>query len=210
MAALTDLIVNFGDVIELNYNIPHNNIYQIISNHNGWKAYNPRKLANRRFGLSVTSIDGTYSGVPDLDSLREYNYKNNTNYTEFDFQKRTPIVNEIPEIQELLDDWGDDLGRTHFLNLHPGGYFPPHRDNGMSLSISSFRILVPISGFSTHEMKWIQEDKVLNFSEGTAYFINTTKVHCLFSFVSHCMMLVLNVRTTDESIDKLISRIKIR
>jgi hypothetical protein len=210
MALLTDLIVNFGDIIELDYNIPHNEIYQLVDKHYGWKPYNPRKLANRRFGLSVTSIDGEYSGVPDLDSLKEFNYKNNTTYTESDFKTRTPIANEHSSIKNLLDDWGDELGRSHFLKLHPGGYFPPHRDNGMSSLVNYFRILIPISGFGPHEMKWVQEDKVLNFNVGTAYFVNTTKVHCLFSFVSHCTMLVLNIKVNDTSIEKLISKIKIR
>jgi hypothetical protein len=210
MTLLTDVIVNFGDIIELDYNIPASEIYQSISTHSGWRPYNPRKLANRRFGLSVTSIDGDYSGIPDLDSLKEFNYKNNTTYTESDFKTRTSIVNETPSIQYLLDDWGDDLGRSHFLNLHPGGFFPPHRDNGMSSSISYFRILIPISGFGTHEMKWIQEDKVVTFNVGTAYFVNTTKIHCLFSFVSHCTMLVLNIKVSDSSMNKLISRIKTR
>lgn len=210
MTKLTDLIVHFGDVIELNYNIDHKKIHQAIQQHKEWKSYNPIKLANRRFGLSVTSLDGGYTGIPDLDSLREFNYKNNTSYTESDFKVRTPIVDEIPELKSLLDDWGLDLGRSHFLNLHPGGYFPPHRDNGMSTEIKYFRILVPISGFASNEMKWVQEDKILNLKEGTAYFINTTKVHCLFSFVSHCIMLVLNVKATDTAIDKLVSRILVR
>ena len=42
-----------------------------------WKQYNPRKPNNRQ-GLSITSLDGGLSGVPDLDSLFEYNKQNNT------------------------------------------------------------------------------------------------------------------------------------
>ena len=35
-----------------------------------WKPYNPRKKIARE-GLSVTSLDGGLSGIPDLDSIRE-------------------------------------------------------------------------------------------------------------------------------------------
>ena len=34
--------------------------------------YNPRKDIDR-WGLSLTSLDGEMSGIPDLDSLLEYN-----------------------------------------------------------------------------------------------------------------------------------------
>ena len=43
-----------------------------------WKPYNLRK-SHQRWGLSITSLDGGLSGIPDLDSLYEYNKKNGTN-----------------------------------------------------------------------------------------------------------------------------------
>ena len=39
-----------------------------------WKPYNVRK-PNNRWGLSITSLDGGLSGIPDLDSVYEYNKK---------------------------------------------------------------------------------------------------------------------------------------
>ena len=41
-----------------------------------WKPYNLRN-SNNRWGLSVTSLDGGLSGIPDLDSLLQYNKINN-------------------------------------------------------------------------------------------------------------------------------------
>ena len=41
-----------------------------------WKPYNPKKHPGRE-GLSVTSLDGGFSGIPDLDSIREYCIENN-------------------------------------------------------------------------------------------------------------------------------------
>lgn len=211
MITLTDLYANFGDVIELNYpTINVNSVKEILKNNPNWVPYNIRKMSNRRLGISVTSLDGGYSGVPDLDSLREFNYLNKTSYTESDFKTRTPIINTLPEIKEILDDWGEDLGRTHFLKLQSGGHFPPHRDNGLALPSPYFRVLLPISGFGVDEMKWIQEDKILRFSEGRAYFVNTTKVHSLFSFVDDCIMLVMNVKSTEKSIKNICFRSKVK
>ena len=64
-----DLFACFGDVIELDF--PQwdvGQVHNILDNHTGWKPYNPRKNINR-YGLSVTSLDGGYSGIPDLGKL---------------------------------------------------------------------------------------------------------------------------------------------
>jgi hypothetical protein len=205
--SLTDLITNFGDIIELNYDtLPTHEISSALAEADLWRPYNIRKLSNRRFGISVTSLDGGHSGVPDLDSLREYNVLNNTNYTEKDFKTRTAIAGKFQQISDLLDDWEPYLGRTHFLKLGAGGYFPPHRDNGTNLPTPYFRILVPISGFGDNEFKWLQEDKIIKFNIGRAYFVNTTKSHCLFSFVDSCIMLVLNVEANEHTVRQICQR----
>ena len=207
MAALTDMIVNFGDVIELDfkkYDLPK--ITDILLKHPGWKYYQPHKPGYNRYGLSVTSLDGGYSGEPDLMSLREYYQRTGKSYTEIDFKKRTSIVEFLPELNEVLDFFEPGLGRVHFLRLDKGGFFPPHRDNGAIASVESFRILVPICNFGINDMKWIQDEKVLNLQLGSFYFINTTKVHSLFSFTDNCIMLVLNVNYNDDIIKRMVRR----
>jgi hypothetical protein len=157
--------------------------------------------------LSVTSIDGGYSGEPDLSSLREYNKIHNTNYGEHDFKRRTNLVEFIPELNPFLDFFGNSLGRVHFLKLNAGGFFPPHRDNGTLVDSPTFRILVPINNFSKNQMKWIQEEEVLPLEPGRTYFINTTRPHSLFSFTDDCTMLVLNVIASKEILDALVHRV---
>ena len=56
-----------------------------------WKPYNPRKKVARE-GLSVTSLDGGLSGIPDLDSVREYCIENQIRLTEMSFNKETPVA----------------------------------------------------------------------------------------------------------------------
>jgi hypothetical protein len=104
MTTLTDLIVNFGDVIELDFpkwDLPKT--ADILMKHPGWKYYQPHKPGYNRYGLSVTSLDGNYSGEPDLFSLREYAKMTGKQYTETDFKKRTNVVSFIPELNPLLD-----------------------------------------------------------------------------------------------------------
>lgn len=208
MATLTDLIVNFGDVIELN--IPEISLNkEILLNHPGWKPYNPRKQGYNRFGLSVTSLDGGYSGIPDLDSLREYNKINGTNYIEANFNKRTSITDIYPDLHKLIDMFGKDCGRCHFLKLDKGGFFPPHRDNGTAIPSRSFRIIVPIHNFGKHDVKWIQSDRVLDLQEGKTYFINTTKEHSVFSFTDNSIMFVMNIAVSDNSLQVVANNAKI-
>ena len=78
-------LTQYGNFIELDVTT---NAEQLVSwaDTFDWVKYNPRKDVNR-WGLSITSLDGGLSGVPDLDSLYEYNKEHNTNYTEKDFNK---------------------------------------------------------------------------------------------------------------------------
>ena len=59
-----------------------------------WKPYNPRKKIARE-GLSVTSLDGGLSGIPDLDSIREYCIKNQVILGEHSFNQETPVANIV-------------------------------------------------------------------------------------------------------------------
>jgi hypothetical protein len=208
MSHLTDFIVNFGNVIELDF--PHwdtGKIQNIILKHPGWKYYQPQKLGYNRYGLSVTSLDGGFGGEPDLYSLRDYAEMTGQQYTEIHFKKRTNIVEFLPELNKFLDFFEPALGRVHFLKLDKGGFFPPHRDNGKLVNIESYRILVPIANFGINDMKWIQEEQVLRLDLGKTYFINTTRPHSLFSFVDNCIMLVLNVVADPQVLDKLVKKV---
>jgi hypothetical protein len=211
MNTLTDLVANFGDVLELS--LPNWNLVQavdVLSKHPGWTQYNHRKPNNRRQGLSVTSLDGGFSGIPDLDSLREYNLENSTQYNESHFRARTSIVNHIPELNLILDKFPDH-GRCHFLRLDSGGFFPPHRDNGISSTLpKTFRLIVPICNFDATQLVWIQDGRILNFIPGRTYFINTTKVHSLFSFVDMSCCFVMNVEATETSLDSVLKNLSIK
>lgn len=205
-----NLFACFGDVIELDFPTWNlDQVQEILDNHPGWKQYNPRKAINRQ-GLSVTSLDGDYSGIPDLDSLIEFNKENGTNYSEADFKIRTSIVEQIPNLKGLLDLLSPDLGRCHFLKLNAGGFFPPHRDNGSVIPSKSFRIIVPLINTEKNYWYWIYDGKILNLTPGKTYCINTTKEHSLFSFVDNCCMLVLNVTASYKNLNSITTHLGIK
>jgi len=208
MASLTDFIVNWGEVVELDFpKMDLNKVREICGKHPGWKEYQGHKKPNNRWGLSVTSLDGGYSGEPDLNSLREWHRLHGESYTEGDFTTRTNMCALLPELDEFLNFWGKNLGRTHFLRLDQGGFFPPHRDNGALVAVPTFRILIPIYNFGINDVKWIQEEPVLNLELGATYFINTSRLHSLFSFVDNCLMLVLNVNADEHILNKMVKKV---
>jgi len=166
--------------------------------------YNPRKDVNR-YGLSITSLDGGVSGIPDLDSLREYNKENNVHYREQDFTCFTP-VSKHPELKKLLDPFRDYIFRTHILKLKPGGFFPPHRDF-TKYKVDSCRLIIPLKNISPPSVNFIIEDQILNWESGKMYFVNTAKLHSLAnSSFNDSYWIVINCRLDEYITDYIISK----
>lgn len=137
-----------------------------------WVRYNPRKNISR-WGASLTSLDGKTTGVPDLDSLREYNKEHNTDYVEKSFNVKTPLFKDF----SFLDSYFD-LGRSHILRLGPGGFFPYHRD----YDSETFRLVYTINGCEEQNLVWVLQDKVVKLQNKKWYYINTKMIHSVFSF----------------------------
>lgn len=188
---------NLGDVVPLNINVDIGKTRKELEYFKDeWKQYNPRK-PNPREGLSITSLDGKLSGIPDLDSLIEYNKLNNVRIKEIDINVRTPVAEKVRSITPLLDIF-DTLGRSHFIRLNQGGFFPPHRDSKI-LDITCFRVITLCHNCKRSDFNFIYEDRLLNLKPGVPYYINTRKVHNVFSYVDDSVQCVLNVPLTAEN-----------
>lgn len=186
-------LLEFEDLIELDF--PKIEIDLLNLN---WIQYNPRKKINR-LGCSITSKDGTDCGVPDLDSLLEFNVLNNTQYKEHDFH--TPTVHSIP-FSFFLNEF--EVGRSHYLKLHDGGFFPWHRDNGQN-----FRVIYTIDGCTQDDLIWLLDDKLLSLQNQKWYYVNTKKKHLVFS-QKESIFAVFNIKTTPNNVSKLIKHFKIK
>lgn len=156
--------------------------------------YNPRNNFNR-WGLSLTSYDGGMTGIPDLDSLHQYNIENNTTIEESEFNVPTPAFLENERIQDFLGPYKDHIFRTHILKLDPGGFFPKHRDFRGS-NFNNVRLISPL----VNQCPFILEDKLLNWQQGKLYFLDTAKVHSLFNTSTlPSYWLVANVALNEDS-----------
>lgn len=199
---LYQAITRYGDLYELNINGNIDNLLHDLKQFdNDWKAYNPRKNI-RREGLSITSLDGGLSGIPDLDSVYEYNKTHNVKLTEKSFNTPTPVY---PYVSQWLDLFKEDLGRTHLIRLQPGGFFPIHRDN-RSINIETFRLFVPILNCNYPNMTFILNRRLLNFNQGSVYFMDTCLEHMVFNsgIDMTCIFIVANVALNERSVSNVL------
>ena len=201
-------LASLGDVYKLTYFFDDTESFVNKTEHRySYVRYNPRKNI-QRYGLSVTSLDGKMNGIPDLDSLYEYNKENNTNIAEKDCNVPTQVYHE-PEMKNLLTPFEGDLFRTHILRLDPGGFFPPHRDSFKNPEC--FRLLVPLMNCNPPNTYFILDGLIItNWELGRMYFVNTIKEHTLFnaSFDSS-YWLVLNINLNDATVNNVLNNLKV-
>jgi hypothetical protein len=199
-------LLTFGDFINLNISCDPDKLIREISKF-PFSQYNPRKPHIKREGLSVTSIDGRMNGL-DLDSIPEYNKQNDTQYDEMSFDILTKVYDESAELRKLVDPFEKFIGRTHFLSIKNGGYFPPHRDSSGYEEQETLRIVVPIRDMNPPKNYWIYDNKeILSFVNGMAYFLNTNKEHTVMSYSNDNLMLVMNIKSCSESHKLIMDRI---
>jgi len=184
------------DILELDLPVDHQSLATVNYN---WVRYNPRKNINR-YGCSITSLTGLDSGIPDLDSILEYNQIFNTDFKEKDFNIRTK---HAAPFSKMLDKF--HVGRSHYIKLDRGGYFPWHRDS----DINFFRIIYTISKCDINSLIWIIDDEVIKLQNDKWYFINTKKAHCLFSF-NESIFAVFNVVHDYHNHKQLFEHFKIK
>ena len=160
-----------------------------------WIPYNKSKPGYKRYGLSLFSLDGGVSGEIDLNSIKEYNEKNQTDYNELSFRKPTHYWHEFSSLSEPLKEIENNLGRSHLIKFDKGGFFPPHRDTGNTFRLISFFFC------THHHLKFLVDDKKFFFTNNRLYFLDTRKPHSVFSFQNNAVILVLNVEYSENSMD---------
>ena len=152
-----------------------------------WKRYNPKK-PNNRWGLSVTSIDGGLSGIPDLTSLRDYEIETGQAIKNEDLDVPTPVWTESAELKKLLEPWKKWITRCHFLRMDRGSFFPDHFDvNKHDFSYEEIR-LVGFVNSNEYHFKWIYDDKLIKGNSGTLWYFNGNKRHSVFSMKDGIML----------------------
>ena len=189
----------YGDFYPVTPTIDRKVINEVLMNYsNQWKSYNPSKPEYKRWGLSLTSLDGEMNGHPDLDSLHEVNLNSEIQYNEMSFKKQTLLFKECKEAFVGMNELFSHLGRSHFLKFEKGGFFPPHRD-GRTITMNAFRLFCLVSPLESNLFQFTLNGSLVQFYPGRLYFINTLLEHSLVNFSSSALCLILNVELNDNT-----------
>lgn len=205
---LYSVLTRYGSCYRLTSNLNEKKVISELKPFdNEWKKYNPRHRVER-YGLSITSLDGNFSGIPDLDSLLQYNRENQTHYTELDFTKKTQVYDKVSGCLGLFEPY---LCRSHVIKLCNGGFFPMHRDAN-DIDIYSFRLFIPLQNCNPPTMFFILNKEILNFEYGYLYFIDTCLEHVVFnaSYSKEATFIVANIKLTNESVQLVLDNKAIR
>jgi hypothetical protein len=197
----------YGTIYETNHKLKNPQEYVDWTEENFlYVPYNPRKNI-KRYGLSITSLDGGVSGIPDLDSLPEYNKEHNTEYKETDFNVHTPVY-FYQELENVLDPIKHDICRTHILKIDSGGFFPPHRDFRRD-DFSTFRLIIPLKNALAPELTFIIDGNIINWKHGAVYFVDTAKMHYLFNVgFNPSYMIIINAIINKNTLDYVTGNLK--
>ncbi|MCB0366252.1 MAG: hypothetical protein H6624_05310 [Bdellovibrionaceae bacterium] len=205
---LYSLLCHLGNIYTINIRLPAHEVIKELEPFVGdWKPYNPRKPGYKRFGLSLTSMDGGLSGVPDLDSVPEYNRINNTNYDEMDFNQPTEVLRACRSMAPLFETFQGELGRCHFLKFETGGFFPPHRDT-YGYPFNGFRFLSIIKG-DPLQYTFLLEGKQQSLHRGRVYFFNSMLEHAFFTYQGDVVILVMNVQLSEKAVTTVMKNLEI-
>lgn len=193
-----------GDWLEMQFFNSSKIMQELTQFDDCWKPYNLRK-PNNRWGLSITSLDGGLSGIPDLDSLSEYNKKNKTDIKNYHINKFTEVYEKMPTLQRIIDPWKPWLGRCHFLKLNEGGFFPEHYDiNKLDYTYDDTRLIAFVNNSNKYVMKFLYEDKLMEVENGSLYWFNASKRHSVFSMEDNCIMIVFCLKFDELLFEKII------
>lgn len=200
-------LFTMGDWLQMKTHINTRKLMKEIEPYSdSWKPYNLRN-PNNRWGLSVTSLDGKLSGIPDLDSLLQYNNIHGTQIRNSDINKYTEVYNNSEELQKIIEPWKPWLGRCHFLKLNTGGYFPEHYDiNKIEYDYDEIRFIAFINKCDKKDLKFIYEDTVRNVKDGQLFYFNANKRHSVFSTSDDIIMLVFCMKFDEHLFERLIEQ----
>lgn len=197
LSSIYNNLIHLGDYYPLEIIIEKEEADNAINNFKEkWQPYNPRK-ENKRFGLSLTSHDGSIDGPNqiDLDSLHEYNKLHNTSFEEDSFKTKTSVFKSFSKLQKDLEPISQYICRSHIIKLNAGGFFPPHRD----LDPKTFRLISLSNNCSISNFVLLLNNQRIFLDQQHLYFLNTRVAHSVFSFEDDVFFFIFNILVNIET-----------
>jgi hypothetical protein len=193
-----------GDNVKLKLNIDTSLVLEKLQEfENYWVPYNQKKdTVNNRYGLALTSQSGKQDDTIHLNSFGYAKRNLDIDLSESNFNKYTPAMNKISEIKNIVDLFSD-IGRVHLLRVGKGGFFPPHRDFPQ-LHPEYIRLSCVFGKAKPENYCLLFDGKPFYHDPGFLYFNNYQKDHSLFSFSDYVYVLIITVKLSEDTYNKII------
>lgn len=203
--ALYSKLCNLGNIVKLDWKVSHQETMDALKLYNAhWHPYNAVKTeSNNRWGLSITSHDGSFIDSRDLNSFQILMNEDPNFYQESNFNTPTELLTNVPSLKSLYDQFAPNIGRCHFLKLNQGGFFPPHRDHHGEPDY--FRLFAVLNNHTDGNYAFLLDDQRIKFEPEHVYFVNFQINHTCFSFTDDVIFLIFTVKLCQENVDKIIN-----
>lgn len=89
------------------------------------------------------------------------------------------MLNQLPYIKSIIDEWDCPKETIRLLALHPGAEIKPHRDLGCNYEAGILRIHIPIQ--TNNRLKFIVGGEQLKLEEGSCWYIDFDQTHSIMN-----------------------------
>ena len=168
-----------------------------------WRPFQPKPgISNDRESILLYGAEGSHPTDPC--GLAQMARNTGVKPQEDSMTYPTSAKSMFTCLDEIFNYF--DFGRTFAVRLNQGGHYPPHRDH-LLLRRPTFR-LIAFLGDSTGALKWEVEEKRVHVEPNHLYYVDTRKMHSLWSGSHNSTMVVFNVMKNWENVLKMMSRLK--
>lgn len=188
---------------KINQNEYLNNI-KVFENKDWFRPFQPKKnvLNNRESVLLYGLEKDTPTSLTGLSHI-EANIGRKPKEDEFIYP--TEAAKVLSCLQEVFNYF--DIGRTFFIRLNAGGFYPYHRDH-IRLNRETFRLIAFLGNHNENGLHWTVDGSSQNAYINHVYYVDTRKTHRLNASKNCCDMVVMNVKKDWLNVNRLLTHLK--
>lgn len=178
------LLDRYEDILELKYKIDTTKALSEVSKITNWKTEKTRLYIDL-----IGNPDQQYTGRDAEDcSLND-------------------VAKQCPEISKFIAQF-PSVYKARVQKLNSGSFFEPHRDHFRGGKL--LRVFLALNNTDLEKYAFFYDGKIFTFKPGTAYIINTAKVHGSMSFADNTYHLLLSVANDEATVKSIIDNMTFR
>jgi hypothetical protein len=196
-----------GDLVPLDFHISHNEYWEnvkIFEDKDWFRPFQPKEgITNDRESVLLYGLEGdlptSVTGLSHIEA--KLGYMPN----EDEFKYPTIAYKELTCIHSVFEYF--DMGRSFFIRLNAGGFYPWHRDH-YYLKRETFRLIAFLGNSNNDHLHWVINGMQFNALPNTVYYVDTRKAHRLNASHHKCDMIVMNVKKDWTNVNRLLTHVK--